>query len=75
MRVNNTKNETKFEEIFETILNEYPNEWLLPLEILEFTEREQLADSIQNFLSKKMVNQPNLKVLIREGMEMIGVKS
>ena len=75
MRENNTKNETKFEEIFETILNEYPNEWLLPLEILEFTEREQLADSIQNFLSKKMVNQPNLKVLIREGMEMIGVKS
>ncbi len=75
MRENDDKNETRFKEIFETIQNEYPNEWLLPLEILELTEREQLADSIQNFLNKKMVTQSNLKVLISEGVDMIGIKN
>lgn len=71
MRESDQKDETQLNEIFTTIINEYHDEWLLPLEILELTESEKLNNTISNFLIQKISDKPNLKTLINEGIHLL----
>jgi phenylalanine-4-hydroxylase len=62
-------------EIWETVSKEYPNEWLLPLEILEIFEKNsiypRIGEQIKVYLEKKKSTQPHLRKLIENGMELL----
>ena len=58
----------------ELIQKEYPQEWLLILEILEIAEGEELKRSLSNSLNEVIIKSPKLKTLISEGMKMLELK-
>lgn len=71
IRKEGDQNESKLEEIFQTIVNSYENEWLLALEILELTQDISLATEITTYLKNIASENSHLSTLILEGIEMI----
>ncbi|MEM6803517.1 MAG: aromatic amino acid hydroxylase [Bacteroidota bacterium] len=61
-------------EIYQSLEKGYADEWLLRLEILEIAEDERLKSSLIKNLVDIVSNNPKVKTLIKEGMEMIGIK-
>lgn len=71
MRNNALEDDAVLAELFGLLKNNYPKEWLLHLEILEITNDENLALSIQSHLAKTIVEFPHLNILITDGIEII----
>ncbi len=62
------------ENLFETVRREYPDEWLLPLEILEQfwdTGNEAVTNALLEYLMSLKSRQPGLENLIDNGLAMI----
>jgi phenylalanine-4-hydroxylase len=61
--------------IWKTILEGYPKEWLLPLEILEIFEKNSIYPTIvaeiKNYLEQKKASEPQLRKLIENGLELL----
>jgi len=74
LRENGTANDSELTQIFDLITKEYSNEWLLLLELLEIAKSDELKKSLSNFLKEIISNQPNLKTLILEGIEILRVE-
>lgn len=71
MRTNGLEDDVVLGELFDLLKNKYPKEWLLHLEILEITNDENLALSIQSHLAKTIAEFPNLNILITDGIQII----
>ena len=61
--------------IWQRLKTDYPNDWLCALEILEILEHEEqysgTAENIRQALQTKMVQQPELRKLIKDGLYLI----
>jgi len=68
----------RLEQIWETIKKEYPEEWLLPLEIIELLNsgKKDTASSkeILEYLKKKKFQQAELKQVVDNGLRLAGVE-
>jgi len=65
--MNNLKN------IYKSIVENYPDEWLLPMEILELVKSDSgLFEKIEDCLMKKKEKNPELKKLIENGFLLVG---
>jgi phenylalanine-4-hydroxylase len=66
----------RLESIFRTIEREYPEEWLLPLEILELIDLDQeekdFKEDILRYLKRKAIEDGSLLKLIQDGMTLGG---
>ena len=71
MRERGSLIEHRLEEIFETIENRYPKEWLLALELLELTTTEELKTELVRFLTNLSSEYPKLRNLINDGLSLI----
>jgi phenylalanine-4-hydroxylase len=62
-------------QIWETLRNGYPNDWLLPLEILEILEKEErlpeMRHDIKQFLKKLATKREDFNKLIHDGLDLI----
>ncbi|MFP4471520.1 MAG: hypothetical protein ACLFPE_12595, partial [Bacteroidales bacterium] len=62
--------------LYNEIRQSYPDEWLLPLEILELTHSREkfsgLSDEIRSYLIGKQEQKPELVNLISNGLSLIG---
>ena len=68
--IRETKKSTEpLQKIFTTLKEEYPNDWLLPLEIYELTKDEQVLD----YLEQLKVTKPKVAHLIENGLGLIGL--
>jgi phenylalanine-4-hydroxylase len=64
----------ELESIWDNILKNYPEEWLLPLELLELavdSGNTLLANELQSHLKKLIKNQSENQKTIKDGMELI----
>ncbi len=61
--------------VFAALRNNYPEEWLLPLEILELPEagnrHSSLASEIREYLKRKATDDPDHQQLITDGLELL----
>ncbi|MBN2173099.1 MAG: aromatic amino acid hydroxylase [Bacteroidales bacterium] len=68
----NGREEADLDKIFKVVINEYPEEWLLPMEIQELTGTgNDLGDRIRQYLNDKKERNPALKNLIENGLLLI----
>ena len=68
IRNNNSDSNTKdLLQIFETLKNNYPSDWLLPLEIYELTK----DNTVLNYLNDLKNNRPKIAHLIKAGLSLI----
>ncbi len=60
------------EHIFNIVSNEYPNDWLLPLEIYEliYKQDSQLKSTVQNYL-EKLIDKKDYVNLIKDGLKLL----
>ncbi len=68
---------SEIQSIFESIKDQYPNEWLVTLEMLELVSDQNhngLTDEIIQALESMKLKHPELTMLINNGLEMISVK-
>jgi phenylalanine-4-hydroxylase len=68
------KNKNRLKDIWNELQTFYPQEWLLPLEILELIARENdngMAGEIRSYLIKKQQQDSNLVNLISNGLSLI----
>ena len=60
------------QSIFEELVDQYPKDWLLPLEIHEIVENEDegklLRDNIQRHLKRNAIEDESLLKLIQDGL-------
>ena len=75
IRESNNLENTSLESIFDTISNEYPNDWLLPLEIYELIYKQdtQLKNIVQNHLENLIAKKENAN-LIKDGLKLLELK-
>lgn len=71
LRNTGNQDESRLQEIFKKVQSGYPNEWLLPLEILELTKDLALKKEVANYLKTNALENTKLETLILEGIEMI----
>lgn len=60
--------------ILSCLKNEYPKDWLLPLELLELATKHQIEDAkphLMDYLNEQKINQPKIAHLINDGLEII----
>lgn len=66
---------SELKTVFQTLKQNYPNEWLLPLEVLEILEKQNLhndlAGEITAYLLKKQEVEPTLVNLISNGLSLV----
>lgn len=71
----NGKDIVALNNLWNIVRNEFPEEWLLPLEILEVVETNgldrTLASHIHNYLLEKKEQEPGTQFLINNGLEQI----
>jgi phenylalanine-4-hydroxylase len=69
------RNYEQLPHVWDLLKNEYPDDWLCSLEILEILDHEKLfmyvADEIRASFKTKMLKQPELKKLIKDGLYLI----
>ena len=72
---NNRNNCSNLERIFNIISNNYPNDWLLPLEIYELVYKQdtQFKKTVQNYLESLIANKDNAN-LIKDGLKLLELK-
>ena len=72
IREQNNSNNNDLESIFNTTLDEYPNDWLLPLEIYELVYQESTAlkNKVLAHL-KKLTNHKEIANLIEDGLKLL----
>jgi phenylalanine-4-hydroxylase len=65
------------ESVWKTLFQNFPEEWLLPLEILEILESaqgyEQLRADIRSYLGQQMERKPQLENLISNGLKLLNM--
>ncbi|GAB4316854.1 MAG: aromatic amino acid hydroxylase [Bacteroidales bacterium] len=64
--------ETDLEKIFDQVESKYPEEWLLPLEIMELCKAQKnqvLFDRIYDYLSALKTEKPGLENVITDGLD------
>ncbi len=71
LRESKTKDDEQLKQIFELVQKDYPQEWLLLLEMVEITEDEDLKTAMSNQLNEISSQCPHLTTLIKEGLEML----
>lgn len=71
MRKSNSIDLVVLKDIFAQVKSRYHKEWLLPLEILEIVQDENMASEISAYLKAIAIENPTLKALIEEGMQML----
>lgn len=59
--------------IWEVVQVDYPQEWLLILEMVELSEDESFKTSLSDYLEKIAANNSKIKTLIGEGLQMASV--
>ncbi len=67
IRENDANDESQLKQIYDLIRTEFPNEWLILLEIYEITEDQQLKESTSAHLKYLAEKFPHLTALINEG--------
>lgn len=64
-------------DVWSKVVAEYPNDWLLSLEILEvilLKEKDKtLRERITQYLQRKSVREPHLERLISDGLKLLGI--
>ncbi|MBT8190151.1 MAG: aromatic amino acid hydroxylase [Bacteroidia bacterium] len=71
MRESNTRNEEEIQQIFQTIRNKYPDEWLLLLEVYELSKDTPTGSQIREYLDQLVSRKAEIAHLVTEGIEMI----
>lgn len=65
--------------LWKTVVLDFPDDWLLPLEILEVLQSqagyEELSNEIRNYLEKKRDENPPLEKLITNGLSLLTLKT
>jgi hypothetical protein len=59
------------EKVFETLVKNHKNDWLLQIELLELTEDSSLILKIKKHLAEIVQNKPELSRLIESGIRLI----
>ncbi|MFD1552579.1 aromatic amino acid hydroxylase [Putridiphycobacter roseus] len=73
---NESRTETKqIAQIFELVAQDFPQEWLLQLELLELANDKDLKKKIRNSLTAITAQKPGLTQLIMEGMALLEVNA
>jgi phenylalanine-4-hydroxylase len=67
----NNEDKSRLKEIFSTLQNEFPKDWLLSVEILEIVEDKLLKDCVIEHLETLKLNRPDVKHLIENGVNLI----
>lgn len=64
---------SKLAELFRKVTTNYPNDWLLPLEIYEqvVSENSQFSESVLQYLSELKMRRPKVTHLIDGGLQLI----
>ncbi|MCF6349081.1 MAG: aromatic amino acid hydroxylase [Flavobacteriaceae bacterium] len=72
IRESDSLDDSSLERIFNMISNEYPNDWLLPLEIYELTYKQdtQLKETVQKYLENLIAKKDNAN-LIKDGLKLL----
>jgi len=75
IRESNNLNTNDLENIFNTITHEYPNDWLLPLEIYELVYKESttLKNKVLAYL-KKLTDNKEIVNLIDDGLKLLEIE-
>lgn len=71
LREGNAIDDARLTEIKGIILDKYPKEWLLLLEILEISEAEKLRNEIRNYLIGLSATELKFKNLIVSGLDIL----
>ena len=58
-------------EIFEQLKTAHPEDWLLPLEVLEISQDVALSKEIRQYLTDMYKQHPHLTKLIQDGLGLI----
>lgn len=70
---NDKKNVNDLRNLFNELLSDYPDEWLLGMEILEASDHSNgIASEIKDYLTKLKSRKPELSMLIDNGFKLIG---
>ncbi len=71
-QLRNIKSTEGLKTIFDTLTHHFPNDWLLPLEILELAAQHDLAwvDTIKEHIERVKANNPDQAHLLEEGIEL-----
>lgn len=67
----NNGDKTQLLSVFEILQNDYPNDWLLCLEILELVENNDFKKNVISHLENLKINRPEVKHLIKNGVDLI----
>lgn len=57
--------------LFFKLKNEHPENWLLPLEILELTNNEKIGSKIEEYLIELSKDNKNIESLVQSGISMV----
>lgn len=71
LREQGIENEDKLGQLFRQLKSEYPDEWLVQLEVLELAKSADLAQEVREHLLALIKQNPKISRLITEGIEMI----
>jgi len=71
LREGKQANDNQLKGIFEILIKNYKNDWLLALEIYEITQNDDLKTSIYAYLIAYARKKPKLSALILEGLELL----
>lgn len=75
---NNRQLISQLDSVWRTVLHDFPEDWLLTLEILEILNTnpgyEQLCEDIYNYLHQQKKKKPQLSNLISNGLKLLNLK-
>lgn len=71
LREQGIENEDKLGQLFIQLKSEYPDEWLVQLEVLELAKSANLTQEVREHLLALTKQNPKISRLITEGIEMI----
>jgi phenylalanine-4-hydroxylase len=71
MRIKGSGNEVALADLFHQISLEYPDEWLLYLEIFELAKSKEMEDKVLEHLKLLSIRRPKVERLIWEGVEIM----
>ena len=71
IRTSGSFSEENLDNVFGELKQDHPNNWLLPLEVLELSKGAVLQTRIKKHLSKLAIEKPSLRGLIASGFELI----
>jgi phenylalanine-4-hydroxylase len=63
--------EGELAEVYHQLSLEYPDEWLLYLELFEIAESKELEDKVLEHLKELVIRRPSVKHLVWEGIALM----